>query len=55
MRTVISFCSGSKFHGSPGVTLESKRMASVRPSTWPGAALATRGVPPKPVVRQNQL
>src|SRR5450759_1523186 len=55
MRNLISFCSGSNFHGSPGATLESKRMAMVRPSTCAGACCETWVVPAKPVVRQNQL
>src|SRR5450759_3900631 len=45
MRNLISFCSGSNFHGSPGATLESKRMAIVRPSPCSGACCETWAVP----------
>jgi hypothetical protein len=55
MRTSMEFFSGTKRQGSPGATLASKRTVIVRPSTWDGAAVETCVVPPKPVVRQNQL
>jgi hypothetical protein len=55
MRTWISFCSGTNFHGSPGATLESKRIVSLRSSTLSGAFSETWVVPPKPVVLQNQV
>jgi hypothetical protein len=51
----MEFFSGTKRHGSPGATLASKRTVTVRPSICAGGAVETCVVPPKPVVRQNQL
>jgi hypothetical protein len=53
--TSIKFCSGSKRQGSPPDILASKRTLTLRSRTCAGPALATCGVPPNPVVRQNQL
>src|SRR3954454_20312144 len=53
--TSIEFCSGSKRQGSPPATLASERILSLRSRMCEGAAVATCVVPPKPVVRQNQL
>src|SRR3974377_642160 len=55
MRTLSSFCSGSKRHGRPGATFESKRTVTVGSITCPGARSATCVVPANPVERQNQL
>ena len=49
------FFSGAKDHGNPSATLESKRTVTMRLDVWIGADFATCVVPPKPVVRQNQL
>ena len=46
---------GPKCQGKPPATLPSKRTVILRAIGADGASCATMGVPPKPVVRQNQL